>query len=170
MKRLLSISFVCVLLMNGAGGVLAATLCLGLRCSTPDIGNKRSAHPGAESSGAAHCAGTAEPSGHGGHHAPAVAGEKIKPAAETGPVKEAAAKAKVNSHCGHCVSAPQSPARSGFKASASESRRDPSPDTQQPARRFVLPAVASFPALRPSQGAPPAQSSRRHLLVNVFLI
>jgi hypothetical protein len=163
-KRLLSISFVFALLANGLGSVMAANWCLYQRCKPAVSENKHTTSHEAKASDDSHCSGYAKVSEHGDHKA--AASKQAQPS----PGKELVALKRLGPHCGHCVSAPQSPARSRFKAPASESRRDAGSDTSQIVRRFILPGVASFPALAPSQGAPPVPSARRHLLINVFLI
>lgn len=164
-KRLLSISFVFALLANGLGSVMAANWCLRQRCQPAVAENKHAVEHEVKASEDSHCSSSSKPSGHEQHQAEAT-GKQAQPLTE----KDRVAQKRVGSHCGHCIGAPQSPARSNFKASVSESRRDAGSDTQQVTRRFVLPGVASFPAMSPSQGAPPVPTSRRHLLINIFLI
>ena len=163
-KRLLNITFICAFTAGGWGSVLAANWCLYQRCIPSASENKQADAPEAKASEDGHCSKSSRAAGHAQHRAKAV--KKAQPVAG----KESVAQKGLSSRCGHCVSAPQSPVRSSFKASAGETRRDVGSDTQQVMRRFVLPGVASFPALTPSQGAPPALTSRRHLLINVFLI
>lgn len=164
-KRLLIFSFVFALLANGLGSVLAANWCLRQRCLPAVVENKHPASHETKTSEDGHCSTSSKPSDHGQHQAEA-ASKQAQPLTE----KELVAQKRIGSHCGHCIGVPQSPARSNFKASANESRRDAGSDTQQVARRFVLPGVVSYPALTPSQGAPPVPTSRRHLLINIFLI
>lgn len=163
-KRLLNIIFIFAFMAGGWGTVLAANWCLYQRCIPSASENKQGEAHEAKASEDGHCFNSSKPSGHGQHQATAV--KQAQPVTR----KESVVQKRLGSRCGHCVGAPQSPARGNFKASTSESRRDAGTDTQQVARRFVLPGVVSFPALTPSQGAPPVPSSRRHLLINVFLI
>lgn len=169
-KKVLSISFVFALLANGLGSVLAANWCLYQRCMPAVAENEHSIAHETEASKASmasedsHCSGASKPADHGHHQAASV--KQPQPSIE----QESVSQRNLRSHCGHCVSAPQAPAKFSFKSSTSETRRDAGSDKQQVMSRFVLPGVASFPALTPSQGAPPVPSPRRHLLINVFLI
>lgn len=72
--------------------------------------------------------------------------------------------------CIHCVGGPSAPARSGFDVTERQTRRDAEVAAPRAIKESILPAVASFPALRPTQCSPPAPSQRRHLLIQIFLI
>jgi len=163
-KRLLSISFVFAFLANGLGNVLAANWCLRQLCKPAVAQNKHPLTHKADSSGDSHCSSSLKPSSQG-HHQKAAGKQQLSSP------KESVAQQKLGRpHCGHCVGAPQSPARSSINPSANEARRDEGADTKQVTRQFILPGVAYFPAMSPSQGAPPVPTSRRHLLINIFLI
>jgi hypothetical protein len=163
-KRLLNFIFICAFMAGGWGTVLAANWCLYQRCIPSASENKQMDAPEEKASEDGHCSKSSQASGHEQHQAKEV--KKSKPVAG----KESVAQKGINSRCGHCVSAPQVPVRNSFKASASETRRDAGSCASQLAKHFILPGAASFPALAPSQGAPPTPSSRRHLLINIFLI
>jgi hypothetical protein len=73
--------------------------------------------------------------------------------------------------CLHCMGAPSAPARSGgFDATENQTRRDSEVTAPLAKSEGILPAIVSFPALRPTQCSPPATAQRRHLLIQIFLI
>lgn len=107
-------------------------------------------------------------SGHAGHKDDGVTGGE-----SAAPLESilTAAGSHVAS-CGHCVGAPTMPAKESAKVVRSEERRDDvAAGVLHTRRHEVLAAVASFPALSPSQGSPPAPAGRRkHLILSTFLI
>lgn len=166
-KQLLSVGFLVALTANGWGGVLAAGACPHRDCVTSAAAERHPASHTEEAQPEEHCS-----KGKDGEHSerqsqqPA-AGETTEPL--TGQVIRAA-----DEHarfCGHCMSAPQAPSRNSQKGTQSQARRVVNLDTPAAAGAEVLPGVASFPAITPSQCSPPAHAGRRkHLLISTFLI
>lgn len=164
-RKLFSIGFILAVLANGWGSVLAAELCKHLNCEPLAAAQAQHASHHGISAAGEHASDQVEPSEHHSHHG--VAGWESEPPAGK-------AFRPVGQHerfCGHCIGAPQSPVRSASKGTPPSVRRDSGGGTSsQPVRVFVLPGVAAFPAISPSQQAPPVPAQRRHLLINIFLI
>ena len=162
-KLLFKVGLVFALTATGWSSVLAAGLCPHAECMAP-----------ASRRAAPHCGETVPPaSGHSA--APATRdhqghGEAADDVHANGGSMHGTPRGHTAS-CAHCVGAPLSPAKESPKIARSESRRDAGADSHIAGRGGVLPAVASFPALVPSQGSPPAPAGpRRHLVLSTFLI
>lgn len=175
-KHLLSVGLVCAVTAAGWSSVLAAGLCPHAGCAAEAVAAKRSApHCETSSSEDGHSAAS-DPRDHAGHEEAAddkQAGEDGE-ADDAGRARAGSIQGALGRHdapCAHCVGSPQTPAKDSPKVARSEARRDADADAPRAARREVLTAAASFPALAPSQGSPPAPAARRkHLVLGTFLI
>jgi hypothetical protein len=163
-KKLSSIAFVLALTATGWSNVLAAARCPHQGCVTLTTAEERPVTDESDASMEEHCSEGMEPSEHRSHEATVVS----KAESPAGTFLQ-----RVDRHsqfCTHCMGAPPAPASSSFGAAPNQARRDAEMVAPRVVRAQVLPGVATFPALRPTQGSPPAPVQRRHLLIHVFLI
>ena len=164
-RSLFSIGFILAVLANGWGSVLAAELCRHLNCEPRAAAQAQHESHHEAPAAVEHDAHQVEQPAYQSHHG-TTEGEPEPP---TGTFFRSAGQHE--RFCGHCIGAPQSPIRSTAKGTPPSVRRDSSGGTSlPPVRIYLLPGVAAFPAISPSQQAPPVPAQRRHLLINIFLI
>ena len=164
-RKLLSISFIIALLASGWGSVLAATMCPHEGCMTA-VAAKRHSASQAEglSSQKGHCSGSTEQPKNQSH-------EEAAPASAELPTKKRFdAPHQPTSDCFHCMGAPALPVRSSDESVPSQTHHDAGVASPNVTRTPVVPRVASFPAITPTQGSPPTPAEPKYLLIQVFLI
>lgn len=163
-KKLSSFVFAVAFLASGWSTVMAGALCPHEECMGRPAAVVHHGEHEVEAPAEEGCSKGVELAGHESHEP---AGEAITGQHSSHLFRGSGGH---SGSCIHCVGAPSTPVRSGFVSEPSQARRDAARQAEPPAVSGVIPSVAAFPALRPTQGSPPSTSQRRHLLINVFLI
>ena len=165
-KKLSSIVFALAFVASGWNSVIAATLCPHQECMGRPAAEEHHVTRESEEPAKEHCSSGVKSSGHESH----LAADDVTTEQPSG--RYLRGTGGHTQSCIHCMGAPQAPAKSSFGVTAAQNqtRRDADADAPHITKEPTPAAVASFPALRPTQGSPPHPAQRRHLLIHVFLI